>query len=218
VYRRRLLTGIGSAISIAAAGCLGVLTGEEAAKFSASPIGVAATTLDDTGYEGPEITDVVIEREFEVMGQTREVHVTNYLAEYEKAIDMGPLGEQRCAMFSALPTPKAEALVRQFTPVADTSNRELAEMIQDNYEGIDDLTHESDDTITILDQETTHSRFTAKAEFDGTNVDIYLHVSEAVEADDDLAITVGGYPQLLQRERDNIVRLMESVDPDAQTE
>lgn len=218
MYRRRFLTGAGSAITIVTAGCLGVITGEEPAEFSASPIGVSGSTLDDTGYDGPEVEEVVIEREFEVAGQTREVHVTNYLAEYEKSVDMGPLGEQRGAVFSVLSTPKVNVLDREFNPVADMSNRELAEMIQDNYEGISDITHERDGSVTILDQDATQSRFTAEAEFDGSSVDIYLHVSEAVEADEELIVTVGGYPRQLQSEGDNIIRLMEGVDPDAPTE
>lgn len=195
-------------------GCLGVLTGEEPAEFEATPSSVAQAALDETGYEAAGVEEVVIEREFEAAGQTRDVVVTNYQASYEKAIDMGALGRQEAAVFTSLTTPQVRVLGEEFNPVAEMSSQELAEQVQNQYDEIRDLEHQEDAEVTINDETTTQSRFLAEATLAGEAVDLNLHISEAVELGDDLVVTVGGYPELASEEEDNVLQLMAAVQPD----
>jgi hypothetical protein len=204
-------TGIGVATGLA--GCLGVLTGEEPAEFEAAASSVAQSALDESGYEPAGVEEVVIEREFEAAGQTRDVVVTNYQATYQKAIDMGPLGRQQGAVFTSLTTPQVRVLDREFNPVADMSTAELAEMVQEQYEGIRDIDHQEDSDVAINGQPTTQSRFLAEATLAGEAVDLNLHVSEAVDLADDLVVTVGAYPEITPEEAENVRRLMAAVQP-----
>ncbi|ELY59984.1 DUF6517 family protein [Natronolimnohabitans innermongolicus] len=107
---------------------------------------------------------------------------------------------------------------QNFNPVEDKSSAELVELVENNYDDISDITHEDDDEIEILGETTTRSRFSADATFDGHDLEVDLHVSEAVEAGDDLLVTIGVYPQdpefVRGREEENVLALMEGVTTD----
>jgi hypothetical protein len=211
--RRQFVVGVGTAVTASLGGCLGVITGSEPAEFEATPPAVDDSALSETGYESAGVEEIVVERQVEAGGQSREVVVTNYMAQYEKAVDLGPLGEQRAALFTALTTPQVDVLGQEFNPIADMSTRELAQRVQGQYEGIEDIQHQEDSDVTIHDQTTTQSTFTAQATLSGQPVDIILHVSEAVELGEDLVVTVGAYPERLSGEEQNVLALMEAVRP-----
>lgn len=214
--RRTFLRGLaaGSVGVATIAGCLDVLAGEGPLEFAARPIGVTEAVLTDTGYELNGVHELVLEREFTVADQTREVRVTNYQTEYAKPLDMGPLGSQEAAVFTVLTTPQVRVLGREFNPVAEMSTTDLAEMVQDQYDGIRDLEHIEDTQVTIHGEPTTQSKFRARGNLVGDLITLYLHVTEAVPLDEDLAVTVGAYPELHPDEEANILRLMEAVEPD----
>lgn len=211
--RREVLASVGAVVAAGTAGCLGVITGQEPAEFEATPPALEETALEETGYESAGVEEVVVEREVEAAGQSREVVVTNYQARYEKTIDMGPLGEQRGAVFTALTTPQVDALGQEFNPVADMSTRDLAQQVQQQYEGMEDIEHQEDGEVTIQGSTTTQSTFTANATFAGSTVDVYLLVTEAVELGEDFVVTVGAYPQQGPDEEQNILTLVEAVRP-----
>lgn len=211
--RRTLLSGLGVAGLTGLSGCLGLVG---LAAHESAPAGVDAAVRDETGYEQTEIDEVVVEQEVGASIASEDVVVTNHATEHEKAVDMGPLGEQRGAVFTVLSTPQVEILGRQFNPVEEMSAAELVELVASNYDDIGNVSLEVEESVTILDQSTTQSRFTADASFQGTSVDVALHISEAVETDEDLLVTVGVYPAELDwREGENVISLMEGVTPDA---
>lgn len=198
-------------LTASTAGCLGVITGSEPAEFEANPPTVDDAALAETEYEPAGIEEIVVERAVEAGGQSRDVVVTNYVAQYEKTIDLGPLGELRAALFTALTTPQVSVLGQEFNPIAEMSTRELAQRVQGQYEGIEDVQHQEDSDVTINDQTTTQSKFTAQATLNGQTVDIILHISEAVELGEDLVVTVGAYPEQTPGEEQNVLALMEAV-------
>ena len=207
--RRSVLAGAGAVGLASLSGCLG-LAGLDDHESTAG--GVDADTRESTDYQQVGIDNITIEESVGVGPVEESVRVVNYLTEHEKSIDMGPLGEQRGAVFMLLTTPQIGIPNYQFNPVEDMSTRELVDLVENNYDEMDDIEHQEDYSMTILDQETTASRFTASAQFDGEDVDVYLHVSEAVETDDDLLVTIGVYPQQVSaQERENIDSLMEGV-------
>lgn len=219
--RREALGAMGVAIIGGSAGCLDTIpfVGDEPVEFEATPASVPDSTLQETGYEEQGTEEVVVERTFEAGGESQDVVVTNWQAEYDKSVDLGELGlgdqEQRAAIFTALTTPQVDVLGRTFNPVADMDAAELAEMIQDRYEGIDDLQQVGEETAPVGGQSTTVGEFETEAELAaaGTTVDLTLHIAEAVESGDDLIVAVGGYPQALRdQELDNIFALMAAVE------
>jgi hypothetical protein len=211
VSRRRYLVAAGSVGLLA--GCLDLIRGETL-EFAASPSRVGQGTLDGTGYELDSQDEMEIERTFEAAGQSRDVLVRNVVTEYSKSIDMGPLGEAQGALFTSLTTPQVNILNREFNPVADMSAEDLAGMVQQQYDGIGNLRNEGETEISIRGETTTQTKFRADAAFDGSPVKTFLHVSEPVEMGDDFVVTVAAYPELTPREEENVLAMMEGVEPD----
>jgi len=215
--RRTFLVGTGLVLGTASAGCAALL-GDEPIAFEADPATVPEATTDETGYESAGVRTDQIERELEAAGQSRTVQVTNQIAEYEKSVDLGPIGERRAAIFTVLSTPQVEVLGRTFNPVADMSTADLVDMLQDQYEGLEDVERESEGTVTIAGTETTQTKFVAETQLaEGETIDTFLHVSEPVESGDDLLVTVGGYPRQLEaEEEDNVLAMMEGVEHESE--
>lgn len=213
VNRRHVLAATGAGGLAALSGCIGFVTGSEPAEFSSSPARVPASVLEDTGYSDAGNEPVDIREEFEALGISREVHVRNYRAEYEKSVDLGPLGEEEAAVFTALTTPQASVLGREFNPIADMSARELADLVQDHYDGFGDLEYVEDEEVTINDEETTATTFETQATLTGVDesVELLVIITESVALGDDLAVTVGAYPEMAD-ERDHVIAMMQSVE------
>lgn len=193
------------------AGCLGVATGDESLRFEASEVRASDTAVDETGYEHQTTETPTVTREFEVGGQSREVEAVNVVSKYDKAIEMGPLGSQRSAMFVVATTPQVEVLSRTFNPIEDMENHEIAKKFQSQYG--DMMIHEEvdNDSISVFGENVEFSMFDAETEFEGHAIDIYLHLGVA-ETDDDFVVLLGGYPQEITDEEANIVTLAESVE------
>ncbi|MFD1563989.1 DUF6517 family protein [Haloarchaeobius amylolyticus] len=208
--RRTVLAGLGAAGFAGLSGCLGLVGLDE---HESSPAGVEAGAREETGYEQTAIEPLSVERE---VGPTNEtVTVTNYMTAHEKSVDMQLLGSRRGAVFNVLTTPQVSILGRELNPVEEMSTQELVDLVRQNYDGIENIEHEDDTDVTVLGQSTTQSRFTADAEFDGQDVPVNVHITEAVEADDDLLVTIGVYPEYVQpQEEPNITTLVEGVTTD----
>ncbi|GAB3666105.1 DUF6517 family protein [Halopiger thermotolerans] len=209
MQRRTFIAGLGIGGLAGLSGCLGAIG---MAEHASTPAGVDPAVREDNGYEPPTLEELVVEREVGTDAYSETITVTNHQTQYERVVDMGPLGEQRGAVFSVLSTPQIELAGRQFNPVAEMSTTELVDLIASNYEGIGNVTLEEEAAIQILGQATTRSRFSADAEFEGQSVEIDLHVTEAVETDQDLLVTVGVYPKRLRsREQERVLAMMEGV-------
>lgn len=207
--RRAVLATAGSVATIALAGCLGVAGMDE---HEASPAGVDQDVRADTGYEQVSVDELAVRRSVGLAGYSEEVVVTNYLTEHEKSVSLGPIGEQRAAVFVVLTTPQISLAGRQMNPIDGYSAEELIDLIEDNYDDISNVRHDRDEPVTILGQETVRARFEADARFDGHDVPVYVHVSESVQTASDHLITLGVYPQPVSgSEADNVVALMEGV-------
>ncbi|ELY43889.1 DUF6517 family protein [Natronorubrum sulfidifaciens] len=210
--RRTVLGGLGAVGLAALSGCLGVVGMDE---HESSPAGVDESVRSETGYDQTGIDPIDIEEDVGAGPISETIAVTNYLTEHEKAVDMGPLGRQRGAIFMVLTSPKIGAAGQNFNPIEEMDADELVALVEDNYDDISDITREERDEVTILEQSTTRSRFSADATFSGQSLEVDLHVSEAVEAGDDLLVTIGVYPQRVRSmEEANVLDLMAGVTTD----
>lgn len=211
---RRGFLAAGTAGALAGfAGCLDLLR-EERLEFAASPPRVSGDALDRTGYELNERSETEIEREFEVGDSSRKVLARNVTTEYRRPIDMGPIGQAEGAVFSAMTSPQVDVLGRTFNPVEDMSPQALARMVQSQYVGISNLSEQSETEVTIQGQTTTQTTLKGDAAFDGSQIELFVHVSKAVEMGDDFVVTVGTYPELTPDEGENVLAMMEAVEPD----
>lgn len=211
--RRSVLTGAAAVGLASVSGCLGLVGLDE---HESKPAGVEQSVLDDAGYDQTGVEVVGVEEEVDALLYSESVRVKNYLTEHEKAVDMGPLGTQRGAVFMLLTTPQVEIAGRELNPVEEMSTEELVELVEDSYDDISNIEREADNEVTLLGQTTTVSRFGADARFDGAEVDVLLYVTEAVRTREDLLVAISVYPERLRaEEEENVVALMEGVIEDA---
>ena len=213
--RRSLLAGTAAVGAVALSGCLSSAL-NSVTSLESTPASVDQSVLDTTGYQLVGTDEIVTEEEIEAPGISDTIVVTSHLTEYEKSVGVEGFTEQPTAMFSILSTPQIEIAGRTFNPVADMSSGELVDLIADNYDEIDNLEHEADETVTILEQSVEKARFVADARFGGLPIELNIHVTEAAERDDDLLVAIGVYPRLLQSEEEsNIRELVEAVSDEA---
>lgn len=211
-----------STVLVGTAGCLDRLPfiGDNPMEFESTLASVSPSVLNETGYDEHETDEVVIERTVEAGGQRQDIIVTNWQAEFDKAIDLTGLGlpideRQRAAVFTALTTPRVSILNRTFNPVGNMSSAELAEMVQDRYDGMGPLEPVDEETATVAGESTPVGEFETEADLVGETVrmDLTLHIAEAVESGDDLIVGVGGYPTgSRSEERPNIFKLLEAIE------
>jgi len=213
-FTRRRVLAVGGAVGIAGlAGCaaLDVATGEPA-EFTAGTATIADATLDESGYELNEVTDQTVSREFDVAGSTREVRVTNRIAEYDKAVEL--LGERyQAAVFAVLTTPRVEVLGQAFNPIGELDDEERAQLIVDRYEGVSDLERGSEYSTDVLGTDAGVVVYSAEGEIGGTGVSVELefHVAEAVEAGSDYVVPLAAYPAAFG-DGENVRRMLNGIE------
>lgn len=219
MQRRTLIKGAGIGCLAALSGCLGTIGMDE---HASSPAGVDAGAREETGYERTAVDRLVVEETVGPDAVSETVTVINFLTELEKSVEVGPLIDQRAAVFTVLSTPQISLAGRQFNPVEEMSAAELVDLLESNYDDISDITFETEESVEVLGQSTTVSRFTADAQFEGTDLEVDLHITEAVRTDDDLIVTIGVYPRELRSREEEYVRtlqenVVEEIDAEGET-
>lgn len=192
-------------------GCIGFLTGEEALSFESKPVAVNDTATQETGYEQFRKEASKMNRTYTVAGQTRNVTVTNHVAEYAKSLSIPLFGDQRVARFTVFATPKVSIAGQgPFNPVSDMNNTQLALLLQEQYTSLDNVQRESDQSKTVLGEETTVTKFRADATMvGGQSTEVFFHITK-VEDGDDYVILLGIYPTQVDEE-ENVFRMMKGV-------
>lgn len=208
-----MLTG-GGVVLAGLAGCTDLL-GDGPITFEASQAAIPSSVRDETGYDEQGVEEVLLERTVEVGDQSRDVEVTNWQAEYDKAIEL-PIGERlRGSVCTVLATPQAEVLGRAFNPIAEMDPAELLDEFQGRIEGIDAVERVGETAVSLLGTTADVGRFEAEGEVGdaGVAVDIELLVTEPVESGDDLIIVIAAFPlALAEQERPDAVAMIEGVD------
>lgn len=210
---RRAVLSVALVGLLLTSGCIGFLTGNEALEFSSDPVAVTDSAQGETDYEQARREPQTVTREFSAAGQTREVEVTNHVAEYSRSVSVPLFGDQQVARFTVLSTPKVTIAEQgPFNPVADMNNTELVLTLQEKYEGISNVQQESDRTVRVLGNQTTVSKFRADATMDnGESVEVFIHITK-VEHGDDFLVAVGVYPTQVDGEQENVDTLLRNID------
>jgi len=211
---RRTAAALAVAVLAVTAGC-GFLFGTEELAFEASPATVGEDALSETGYEQTEMADQEVTRTFEAAGQQRNVSVTNRLAQYEKQVDLGPLGSKRAAVFVTFASPEVSVLGQEFNPIADMSSRDFLDRFESQYEGIDVGEKTGSREVEMLDTTATVERYEGTATMDGTELEVSIHVTDVVSHGDDYVVALGIHPQRLDGEADNVDTLLEGTEHDS---
>ncbi|MFC6726986.1 DUF6517 family protein, partial [Halobium palmae] len=160
---------------------------------------VADAALSETGYERVDRSEEVVTREYSVAGLTREVQVTNVVTEYDRAVDLGPLGRYRAAVFAVVSSPQVRLLWKTFNPLGEMTTDEVAALVNDRYENVRDVSRDRTYRVSTLGEDRTVTRYAAEALLlDGeVGGDIYLYVGEVASVDGDFVVAVGAHPRVL---------------------
>lgn len=197
-------------LMIVTAGC-GFITGEEALTFSASPATVSDQAASDAGYKEVSVTEQTVTRNFSAADQTRQVKVTNQLTQYERQVDLGPLGSKRAAVFVALASPEVKVATETFNPIAEMSEREILQQFESEYESISVGDRIDNRTVTVLGQSTAVEKFEGTATLAGSQVDVYIHATK-LKHEGDHIVAVAIHPQRLDGEEQNVITLLEGLE------
>ena len=207
---RKLTLLLTVALVATTAGC-GFITGSESLAFEARPASVDEATLSETGYERTLQENQTVSRNFTVAGQTRQVEVTNHLSQYDRSVNLGPLGELRASVFATFTSPEVEIATRSFNPISEMSNRELLSRFSSEYEGLSVGEQVENRTHTVLGTETGVEKYEGTADLGGQQVDVYIHVT-TVQHEGDYVVALGIYPQQLSGEEDNVFVMLDGLE------
>ena len=207
---RKLTILLTVALVATTAGC-GFITGSESLAFESESAAVDEATLSETGYEQTLQENQTVSRNFTVAGQTRQVEVTNHLSQYERSVELGPLGDLQAAVFATFTSPEVEIASRSFNPISEMSNRELLSRFTSEYDGLSVGEQVENRTHTVLGTETGVEKYEGTADLGGQSVDVYIHVT-TVEHDGDYVVALGVYPQQLPGEEENVFAMLNGLE------
>lgn len=212
--KRRGVLGIAGATAFTTiAGCLDFARGTTSLELAARPVHVPPEALQATGYELRRDSEVVLDREFEVGGTTREAVVTNVQMEYTKGVEIDGVGDVDGAVFTAVATPSVSVLGQEFNPLGELSTDELVERVQRRYENVRDVEHIEGELVVALGDTTLLDTYAGTAEISDTAIDINMHVTRPIAFEDDLVVSVGVHPAILGFEAENVRELVGALEP-----
>lgn len=199
------------ALALATTGCLAAVTGTRPVQATATEPSVDGSVLESTGYEHVRTETRTENRTFEVAGQSREANVTSHFAEYQRVIDLGPVGEFPAAVFTVLATPQVNVLGRTRNPVGDMGSVELVGAFQSEYEGVTVGRQVGTANATLLGSETTVAKLEGAAAIGPADVDVYIHVAR-VRHEGDFVVAFAVYPQSSSDEESAVLTLLRGVE------
>ena len=215
VSRRQVLGTIGGAALVGTAGCVDFVTGEGLFYESAQAT-VSEEALNETGYSEDEIDSFGIDESVSALGVSRTVEITNWQAEYERTGDqniLSSISDDAPYSFIAVSTPQVSVLGQELNPVGNMDAAELIDRVESQYDRISNIEEREEVDATVLDEDTTLTRFEAEASVDDLiDIPLIIEITEAVESEDDLVLTVATYPDLVQysQEQDVIGEIEEN--------
>jgi len=178
---------------VVSSGCVGLLTGETV-EFESSPASVSDSALEETGYEQSMADEQTIERTVDVAGQERTIRVTNHVRQYQRGIDLGPVGEVNAGSFIVFSTPSASVAGQTLNPAASWSNERLVEEVASRNDQISDVEFQRNRSVDALGESREVSVFSGTTTIEGQEVDVLIHLT-SFEHEGDVVVAVAVYPE-----------------------
>ena len=170
----------------------------------------AEYAVTDTGETGDEQTD---QRE-PTMTRTfagQDVEITNTVTEYRKEIDLGMFGSSDIGVFAAFTSPQVNVAGQTFNPISNMSNKELAQRFQQRFDGMSDVSRESEEEVDVLGSSRTVTKLSATVTVDGNEVPVFLLIAN-FNHESDVVVPMGIFPQEREDEEGpNIRQLMANL-------
>ena len=208
---RRRFGATALAALLATGGCLGFLTGEEALVFESDPATTAESVASDAEYETDGPDERAVNRSFGAAGQSRTVRVVNHVTTYEKRLDLPVVSAVKLGVFSVVTSPSVGIAGQEFNPLGDYSKQRLVRMAGSAYGGFNGIEQVSSRTVTVFGDETTVTKYAARAPVGGQSVEVFVHVAR-VRHEDDYVIALGVYPRRFSSEEANIMAMIRAIE------
>ncbi|NHX36066.1 MULTISPECIES: DUF6517 family protein [Halolamina] len=190
--------------TLTVAGIAGLAGCSGSTSFSAE---FAVTDTGDTGYERTGQREPTMSRTF--AGQ--DVEITNTVTEYRKEIDLGPLGSSDVGVFAAFTSPQVGVAGQTFNPISNMSNKELAQRFQQRFDGMSDVSRESEEEVDVLGSTRTVTKLSATVTVDGNEVPVFLLIAN-FNHESDVVVPIGIFPQEREDEEGpNVRQLMANM-------
>ncbi|MFB6178714.1 MAG: DUF6517 family protein [Halorientalis sp.] len=204
--RTQTLATIALALATVLAGC-GFLLGSNSLVFSSSKATVSDDAVSATGYHETNVSTKNVTKQFSAAGQTRNVTVVNYLAKYERRVELGPFEtNKRAAVFAVFASPEVKVADQTLNPIKDYSERDILQQFDSQYSGIDVGKKVDTKTVSALGKNRSVSKFNGTAKLAGQDVDVYIQASKFKHEGDFIAV-VAIYPQDAPNEEDKVTTL-----------
>lgn len=211
MHRRSFLLATTAVASAGFAGCTGLLD-DDPLVFESAPATIPASVLSEAGYEQTSAEELRVEHPVEVAGQRETLIVTAWQIQHEKHLDVPLGGSPEIASFTILTSPQIAVLGREFNPIANLSTEDLANQLQDQYDEIQHVELDQETPITVLGTESERARFTANTQLGGARIELYLHLLNPVDNENDHILAAGVHPRRLPDEESNVIAMMEAID------
>ncbi len=205
---RKLVAGALLAVLMLSSGCLGFLLGDTLS-VSASKATVGDKALSGTGYDQANVKKVEIKRTFKAAGQSRDVKVTNWVAQYHKSIGIAGIADGTVATFNVVSSPSVSVGKKSFNPLAKYNNKQLVEKFVAGYANVHDIKTVGSKQVTMLGKKTKVSTFTGTATSHGASIDVTIQATK-VKHDGDWIVVLAVYPKKLD-ESDDVSQLISGV-------
>jgi hypothetical protein len=188
MYRRRILGAAAGGCAAALAGCslLGDSTGT-----SADPAEVNDDALSETQFAHDTTRKNETERTVEVGGESRDVTLTNWVAEYLNPI--GPALGVEAARFTIFATPTVSVAGQDINPFRRLDDEALIEaMVERSGTGaVEDVEMVSERSVDVLGESVTITEYEAQTAANG--VDLRLHLGYRTH-EGDFLVLFGAHP------------------------
>ena len=114
-------------------------------------------------------------------------------------------------VFAAFTSPQVEIAGQTFNPISDMSNKELAERFQQRFDGMSDVSRESEEQVDVLASSRTVTKLSATVTVDGNEVPVFLLIAN-FNHESDVVVPIGIFPQEREDEEGpNIRQLMANM-------
>lgn len=213
--RRKFITGLATGVAVGVAGCTGLL--DEEIDITAEPAEIAESAANERGYEHEETDSIIIEEQFEVFGEERHLTATTWIASYAKEVDGHPkhdmesMFDMEFAGATVISTPNETVVGQELNPIDLMDTDEMIERFAEEFtdEGLEDITHVDETSVSIFGEETTVDVFEAVINVNGHEEDVNLYVATEPN-EDDLVIPIGYHLDSVDEE-ETIYELMEEI-------
>ncbi|MEF8827876.1 MAG: DUF6517 family protein [Haloarcula sp.] len=189
---RRLLP-VAVALLLVTSGCVGLITGETVT-FEASPATVSDSTLDATGYELQNATQVNVTRDVTVAGQDRTIRLVTERRQYTRSGTVFGVDVVELSRFVVVSMPSATVGGQTLNPAADWANRRVLDAVRGQTRGVDDVEPVGNRTVRVLGEDRRVSEFTGTTQVAGQSLDVRLHLV-SFEHEGDVIIAVAVHPE-----------------------